>query len=313
MLKKLALAGAMALALSMMAWAATVPIPSHLNAAGGKEDSTGVVCLNSVTGDPEACGGGGGGGAVTVADGADVTQGAKADAKSTATDTTPISVMSVLKQISASIQSNAASVSGTLATAGNVASGAADSGNPVKVGAKYNSTLPTLTDGQRSDLQVGTRGSLSVTLWGPNSLTAVQANTPSNGLASQAGLSTASQTQVFNGSTWDNAFTCTSQFSATVTAAATTQLVALSGSTNIRVCSYQVGIATTGTFKFVSGTGSNCGTGTADLTPATNLTAGNVVAVSAGNNSIFRAGASNALCLAAVTGNVQVFVSYAQF
>lgn len=46
----------------------------------------------------------GGGGAVTVADGANVTQGAKADAKSTATDTTPISIVSILKQISASVQ-----------------------------------------------------------------------------------------------------------------------------------------------------------------------------------------------------------------
>src|SRR5438067_405309 len=39
-----------------------------------------------------------------MADGADVTLGAKADAKSTATDTTPITAMSVLKQISASVQ-----------------------------------------------------------------------------------------------------------------------------------------------------------------------------------------------------------------
>lgn len=43
---------------------------------------------------------------------------------------------------------------------GNVASGATDSGNPVKVGAPYRSTKPTYTDGQRGDLQIGTRGSL---------------------------------------------------------------------------------------------------------------------------------------------------------
>lgn len=64
-------------------------------------------------------GGGGGGGAVTVADGADVTQGAKADAKSTATDTTPITTMQVLKQISASVQappSQAVTNTGTFAT-----------------------------------------------------------------------------------------------------------------------------------------------------------------------------------------------------
>ncbi len=41
---------------------------------------------------------------VSVVDGADVTIGAKADAKNTATDTTAVSVMSVLKQISASVQ-----------------------------------------------------------------------------------------------------------------------------------------------------------------------------------------------------------------
>lgn len=63
---------------------------------------------------PVTGGGGGGGGAVTVADGADVTQGAKADAKSAATDTTPITIMSVLKQVSASVQAAAASLAGTL-------------------------------------------------------------------------------------------------------------------------------------------------------------------------------------------------------
>jgi hypothetical protein len=196
---------------------------------------------------------------------------------------------------------------------GNVAAGATDSGNPVKGGGVNNAPLPTLTDGQRGNLQLSTRGSLQVNLLGGNSVTAASVGSAAAGQATQSGLFTIGQNEFFSGSTWDPIFTCASQTSATVTAAATTQLVALSGATNIRVCSYQVGIATTGTFKFVSGTGSNCGTGTADLTPATTLTAGNVVALSAGNNSIFRAGASNALCLAAVTGNVQVFVSYAQF
>ncbi len=47
---------------------------------------------------------------------------------------------------------------------GNVASGVADAGNPVKVGGKYNLTFPTFTDGQRGDLQLTARGSLRVTL-----------------------------------------------------------------------------------------------------------------------------------------------------
>jgi len=41
--------------------------------------------------------GGGGGGAATIADGADVTQGAKGDAKNAATDTTAITAQSILK------------------------------------------------------------------------------------------------------------------------------------------------------------------------------------------------------------------------
>lgn len=48
--------------------------------------------------------GGAGGGAATIADGADVTQGAKADAKSAATDTTAVTIMQVLKEISAMVQ-----------------------------------------------------------------------------------------------------------------------------------------------------------------------------------------------------------------
>lgn len=45
---------------------------------------------------------------------------------------------------------------------GGVASGAADSGNPIKVGGKYNATLPTLTDGNRGDLQLDSSGRLVV-------------------------------------------------------------------------------------------------------------------------------------------------------
>ena len=145
--------------------------------------------------------------AVSVADGADVTQGAKADAKSAATDTTPVTIMQVLKQISYSVQnppaiSGSVSVSnmipavetglakdasfatlltgivgataktlfdvwtaltGILKVGGDVAAATADSGNPVKIGAKFNSTNPTYLDGQRCDLQADVRGILKVT------------------------------------------------------------------------------------------------------------------------------------------------------
>lgn len=50
----------------------------------------------------------------------------------------------------------------TTLTGGGVASGAADSGNPVKVGGKYNSSPVTLTDGNRGDLQLDVNGYLKV-------------------------------------------------------------------------------------------------------------------------------------------------------
>lgn len=53
----------------------------------------------------------------TLLDGANVTIGAKADAKSIATDATAISAISIWKQISASVQAIATSVSGTLTVA----------------------------------------------------------------------------------------------------------------------------------------------------------------------------------------------------
>lgn len=91
--------------------------------------------------------------------------------------------------------------------AGDVASGSADSGNPVKIGGRNNSTLPTLSDGQRGDLQLGTRGSVRTELWSANSSTALHvvadnadAVTPS---ATARNLQIVSRNSVFNGTNWD--------------------------------------------------------------------------------------------------------------
>ena len=47
---------------------------------------------------------------------------------------------------------------------GNISSGVADAGNPVKVGGRYNTTLPTLTNGQRGDAQVSAKGQLQMVI-----------------------------------------------------------------------------------------------------------------------------------------------------
>jgi hypothetical protein len=90
---------------------------------------------------------------------------------------------------------------------GNVAAAATDSGNPVKVGGKLNTTLPTYTDGQRGDLQIGTRGSLNVQVMGQNSTNAVA--TLADNADNVAAASTVNtfkvlnRNTVFNGSQWD--------------------------------------------------------------------------------------------------------------
>lgn len=61
-------------------------------------------------------------------------------------------------------------LAGNAVVQGDVASEDPDSGNPVKVGGKYNSTLPTFTSGDRADLQLTNKGLLrtrSVIAFGP--------------------------------------------------------------------------------------------------------------------------------------------------
>lgn len=90
---------------------------------------------------------------------------------------------------------------------GNVASAGSDSGNPVKVGGVYNSTLPTFTNGQRGDLQIGTRGSASVTLFAANSVNPIFAIADNaDGVTEDSTankLMVLSRNSMFNGTTWD--------------------------------------------------------------------------------------------------------------
>lgn len=76
-----------------------------------------------------------------------------------------VAVSSVAGAIAAT-QSGAWIVSstGTTTIGGDVASGATDSGNPVKVGGVFRQALPTFADGQRGDLQLDSHGNLKTVL-----------------------------------------------------------------------------------------------------------------------------------------------------
>lgn len=98
-----------------------------------------------------------------------------------------------------------ASDQSVLPVGGFVASGATDSGNPIKAGGKFNSTLPTYTDGQRFELQSGSRGSLNVQLMGAGSTTGAAASTAGADAVSNSttGVNVYTLPRVFNGTTWD--------------------------------------------------------------------------------------------------------------
>lgn len=99
------------------------------------------------------------------------------------------------------------------------------------------------------------------------------------------------------------------------TAAATTvELVALSGTKNIFVTSFNIVAAGTTTYKFVYGTGTACATGTTDLTGAYTLVANGYVSSGSGLGSVLVVPPGKALC-AINSQAIQVSgsISYAQF
>lgn len=109
-------------------------------------------------------------------------------------------LIQILKAIAASSVGG-----GTSAVTGNVASGATDSGNPVKVGGVYLSALPTYTNGQRGDLLLSARGALAICGFGAAGADGV-ANTTLGFMYVQnntAGYLSATANYVFNGTSWD--------------------------------------------------------------------------------------------------------------
>jgi hypothetical protein len=107
---------------------------------------------------------------------------------------------------------------------------------------------------------------------------------------------------------------CDSSAQLTVSTATTTQIVALIAAKSIYICSLTINGAGTTTGKLVSGTGTNCGTGQANLTPAFSLIAGSTVTAGGGLGYVVKAAAGAAVCVtnsAAVA--VNVLVSYTQF
>lgn len=135
---------------------------------------------------------------VSEADGANVTLGAKADAKNTATDTTSVSIMSVLKQISASVQappSQAVTNAGTFAAQATLQTQT----DTVMVGGvnikEINAATPLMgngTTGTGSQRVTTASDNSAVALWGHGATAAsVPANAQYKGVRGATALPTA--------------------------------------------------------------------------------------------------------------------------
>jgi hypothetical protein len=108
-----------------------------------------------------------------------------------------------------------------------------------------------------------------------------------------------------------------------ITSATTTQLVAISGTTTIYVCSYAFTVSqvvtTPNTLTFVRGTGASCGTGTTALTGLYGdggVTAAQPITIQSGSGAtMFKTTAGAALCATTVigaSGSFQGVISYVQ-
>lgn len=171
-----------------------------------KEQKKQTKLLKEIVDKPVGGGGGGGGSSWTYVN----SEGIPVPPTLTASGAVPVDIQDASITISGDVTvSNEVEVKNDtgnpIPVGGNVASGATDSGNPIKAGGVFNTTNPTVTTGQRVDLQTDSRGNLKI-------IPASGSNTASFGAdnADTVAVSTTSDKQriinrnsVFNGNEWD--------------------------------------------------------------------------------------------------------------
>ena len=117
---------------------------------------------------------------------------------------------------------------------------------------------------------------------------------------------------LFNGTSWDRQFYCPNTVTFSV-ASTVTQVVAAQAA-KIRICSFslQPSTVTAGSVDIVTGTGSNCATGTATLSGAFTLPASAVVDISPAISSMgpLTTGNAVAVCIRTVTSTVNGFLTW---
>lgn len=126
--------------------------------------------------------------------------------------------------------------------------------------------------------------------------------------------------QVFDSNGVTQVIQCDQKVVINSAGAATTALVAVSGSKTVFVCQFavtMVGAAAPNTIKLLQGTGVACAGAPADLTGTfkTSVTVGAIVPVAFGNGigAVLRTSAAGGLCMTTTTADaINGFVSFAQ-
>ena len=99
----------------------------------------------------------------------------------------------------------------------------------------------------------------------------------------------------FDGTDVETDFVCNTPTPLTLTASGNTEIVALTAMKSIRICHISLSGDSTVNVKLTTGTGSNCGTGTADLTGFYNQAVS--IALDFQQGAALRAPAGNAVCV----------------
>lgn len=107
--------------------------------------------------------------------------------------------------------------------------------------------------------------------------------------------------------------TTTAQVSITGTVAAATEIVAATTGQRIYVTGLVLIPLATSVVTFTSGTGTNCGTGTANVTGAMTFAAGQTINHGSGNGAVMVLPVSTALCITIATAVAPGALAYAKF
>jgi hypothetical protein len=130
-----------------------------------------------------------------------------------------------------------------------------------------NAAAPTYTEGDQVLMSLDLAGNQRVSTTATSTALGDGAsNTEPLPTASAAAVNQRTFAMKFNSSTWDRDFVCTNQAVFNLSTSGNHQIIALSGSTVIRICHVSFSTTAAEDIKFTSGTGADCVTGTADVT-----------------------------------------------